>query len=201
MTKTSIYHFLCGPLGQEVSVAQVVDFDVLDVVAIRNVHVAVDLVRGSCRARAAARGGLGSDWRDVDMLDALARLELSIDLGRGGSYGCVSMLARLIRKTQPGTINLPEPHLRQLLGLLETSRGMRQCLGPWTMGSCREPSRPCEPRETENAGRIWKPFEVRAPFGRSGIAWRFFVRSHPWWATGLTATMWVADAALEGKWS
>lgn len=50
MTKTSIYHFLCGPLGQEVSVAQVVDFDVLDVVAIRNVHVAVDLVRGSRRA-------------------------------------------------------------------------------------------------------------------------------------------------------
>lgn len=96
MTKTSIYHFLCGPFGQEVSVAQVVDFDVLDVVAIRNVHVAVDLVRGSCRARVAARRGLGADWRDVDMLDALARLKLSIDLGRGGSYGCVSTLARII---------------------------------------------------------------------------------------------------------
>lgn len=58
MTKTSIYHFLCGPLGQEVSVAQVVDFDVLDVVAIRNVHVAVYLVRCSCRARIAPRGRL-----------------------------------------------------------------------------------------------------------------------------------------------
>lgn len=50
MTKTSIYHFLCGPFGQEVSVAQVVNFDILDVVAIGNVHVAVDLVRSSCRA-------------------------------------------------------------------------------------------------------------------------------------------------------
>lgn len=87
MTKTSIYHFLCGPLGQEVSVAQVVDFDILDVVAVRDVHVAVDLVRGSCRARGAAGGGLGADWGDVDMLDALACLELGIDLGRGGSYG------------------------------------------------------------------------------------------------------------------
>ena len=94
MTKTSIYHFLCGPLGQEVSVAQVVDFDVLDVVAIRDVHVAVDLVRGSCRARVAPCGGLGADWRDVDMLDAFARLELGIDLGRGGSYDCVSTTAR-----------------------------------------------------------------------------------------------------------
>lgn len=94
VTKTSIYHFLCGPLGQQVSVAQVVDFDVLDVVAIRDVHVAIDLVGGSCSARVAACGGFGTDWRDVDMLDALARLELSIDLGRGGSCGCVSTLAR-----------------------------------------------------------------------------------------------------------
>lgn len=97
MTKTSIYHFLCGALGQEVSVAQVVDFDVLDVVTIRDVHVAVDLVRGCCRARGAARGGLGADWRDVDMLDALARLELSIDLGSGGSYCQISTLARMIK--------------------------------------------------------------------------------------------------------
>lgn len=96
MTKTSIYHFLCGPLGQEVSVAQVVDFDVLDVVAIRNVHVAVYLVRCSCRSRVAARGRLGADWRDVDMLDAFARLELGVDLGGGGSYDSISTLSRRI---------------------------------------------------------------------------------------------------------
>ena len=92
-----------------------------------------------------------------------------------------------------------EPHLRQLLGLLETLRGTPQCLGPWTMGFCREPSRPCEPRETENAGRIWMLFEVQAPFGRSEIAWQFVVRSHPWWATGLTAIMWVADVCSRRK--
>lgn len=74
MTKTSIYHFLCGPLGQEVSVAQVVDFDVFDVVAIRDVHVTVDLVRGSWGPRVGPCGGFGADWRDVDMLDAFARL-------------------------------------------------------------------------------------------------------------------------------
>lgn len=94
MTKTSIYHFLCGPLGQEVSVAQVVDFDVFDVVAIRDVHVAVDLVRGSWGARVAPCGGFGADGGDVDMLDAFARLELGVDLGRCGSYDCVSALAR-----------------------------------------------------------------------------------------------------------
>lgn len=32
------------------------------------------------------------------MLDALARLKLSIDLGRGGSYSCVNTLARIINR-------------------------------------------------------------------------------------------------------
>lgn len=40
----SIYHLLSRPLGQEVSVAEVVDFDVLDVVSVGNVHLAIDRV-------------------------------------------------------------------------------------------------------------------------------------------------------------
>lgn len=38
----SIYHFLCRPLGQEVTVPQVIDFDILNVVTICNVHLRIE---------------------------------------------------------------------------------------------------------------------------------------------------------------
>lgn len=78
-----IYHFLSRPLGQGISIAQIVDFDVLDVVAVGNVHLTVD---GSARwARRGGLGRVGSNRRNVDMLYALPRLELRVDLGGGGS--------------------------------------------------------------------------------------------------------------------
>lgn len=41
-----IYHLLCCTLGEGVSVAKVVDFDVLDIIAILLVDLAVDV--GHC---------------------------------------------------------------------------------------------------------------------------------------------------------
>jgi hypothetical protein len=71
----SNYHSLSGTLGEGVSVPQVIDFDILDVISICDVHLTVDSGRrvgvgigGRSRSRAS---GL-VDRRDVDMLDALA---------------------------------------------------------------------------------------------------------------------------------
>lgn len=36
---TNIYHFLCRAFGQRVSIAQIVDFNVFDIVTISNIHV------------------------------------------------------------------------------------------------------------------------------------------------------------------
>ena len=60
MTK-DIYHFLCRSFGERVAVAQVVDFDVPDVVSVCDVNITVDiaraLARGMCgRLRSWARG-------------------------------------------------------------------------------------------------------------------------------------------------
>lgn len=38
-----IYHLLCCAFGQCISISEIVDLDVLDIVAIRNVHVAIDI--------------------------------------------------------------------------------------------------------------------------------------------------------------
>ncbi len=38
-----IYHLLCCALGQCISISEIVDLDVLDIVAIRDVHVAIDI--------------------------------------------------------------------------------------------------------------------------------------------------------------
>ena len=78
-----IYHFLCLSLGEQVAVAQVVDFDVLDVVSADQLHLAIDASRGSAALLVGGRGG--SDRWNVDMLDAPTRLELRIDPCRGGS--------------------------------------------------------------------------------------------------------------------
>lgn len=43
------YHLLCRPFGQGVSIAQVVDFNVLDVVTIGNVDLAIKLARALSR--------------------------------------------------------------------------------------------------------------------------------------------------------
>lgn len=39
----SIYHLLCGSFGQCVAIPKVINFNVLDIVAIGNVHVAIDI--------------------------------------------------------------------------------------------------------------------------------------------------------------
>ena len=38
-----IYHLLCRDFGQCVSITEIIDFDILDVVAVRNVHIAIDI--------------------------------------------------------------------------------------------------------------------------------------------------------------
>ena len=44
-----IYHLLRGAFGQCISISKIVDFDVFDVVPIRNVHIAIDVAgTGAC---------------------------------------------------------------------------------------------------------------------------------------------------------
>ena len=87
---TSTYRLLCLSLHEHVAVSQVVDLDVLNVVTVRDIHLAG---RARCtfacfRSRRAGLGGAivhgALDGRNVDVLDALAGLELRVDL-RGGS--------------------------------------------------------------------------------------------------------------------
>lgn len=94
----NIYHFLSRPFGHDIAVAEVIDFDVLDVVAICDVHLAAEhracfrataRVVGGCRGLGWRRGRI-LDGRDVNVLDALARLERSIDFGSGGGWSLVS---------------------------------------------------------------------------------------------------------------
>lgn len=81
-------------LHKHITVPQIVDLDILNVVTVRNVH----LTRGARAARGilATLGRRGrifgraisagaEDGRNVDVLDALASLELRVDLGSGGS--------------------------------------------------------------------------------------------------------------------
>lgn len=41
----SIYHLLCRAFGQCVSIAEVVDLDVLNIIAIGDIHVSVNVAR------------------------------------------------------------------------------------------------------------------------------------------------------------
>lgn len=102
-----IYHLLGGALGQEVAVPEVVDFDILDVVAVVDVHLAVEVgsrgISGGVRAGGLGRGRL--DGRDIDMLDALFRLDLGID--PSGSSSWDEKLVSTERANVPGEKNAP----------------------------------------------------------------------------------------------
>ena len=84
MHNKDIYHLLRRALCQSVSVSQVVDLDVFDVVAILLVDLCFELVRalaGGWRGDF-SNGALGrSDGRYIDMLYALSGLQVCIDLG------------------------------------------------------------------------------------------------------------------------
>lgn len=38
-----LYHFLCRSLGQRIAIPQIIHFNIFNVIAIRNVHFAVEL--------------------------------------------------------------------------------------------------------------------------------------------------------------
>ncbi len=86
---TSTYRLLRLSLHEHVAVSQVVDLDVLYVVAVRHIHLA-GRTRRAFACFGSRRAGLGGaivhgalDGRNVDVLDALAGLELRVDF-RGG---------------------------------------------------------------------------------------------------------------------
>lgn len=90
----SIYHLLSRAFGQCVSVPEIIDFDITNVVAVSNVHVAVDgsdcasLFSRANRCRRSGRSWavVRSDRRDVDMLDGLLSSELCLNTGGDGSW-------------------------------------------------------------------------------------------------------------------
>lgn len=45
----NIYHLLCGAFGQCVSITKVIDFNVLNVVPICDIHIAIDVARTRAR--------------------------------------------------------------------------------------------------------------------------------------------------------
>lgn len=99
-TRASFFldHLLSLGFGQYIAVAQVVDLDILDVIAIGRVHFAVN--RRSIVS--ASRWGRGEDVfdrlrsarslnrGDVYVLNALSCLELRVNFRGGGSYQRVS---------------------------------------------------------------------------------------------------------------
>jgi hypothetical protein len=94
--------FLRRALGQQVSILEVVDFDVLDVVAVGNIHLAIESGRrvrvvGRCLGPGRGRSQGGLDGRDVDMLNTLSSLELGVDPGRGRRCSSSSIRRRLVR--------------------------------------------------------------------------------------------------------
>ena len=81
---------LVRAVRQKISVVQIIDLDILDVVAIDNIHLPVDgaallgLAQSRGRGRSRALGRL--DRGNVDMLDALLSLELGVYPRGSGSY-------------------------------------------------------------------------------------------------------------------
>jgi hypothetical protein len=106
----SIYHLLRRTFGQCVTIAEVIDFDVFDVVAIIHVHLPI-YMRGAivCSSISSWRRGSSSgrferclDRRNIDMLDAFLGLDLSVDSCSGSSYRQVSkVLQRKLQEHQP----------------------------------------------------------------------------------------------------
>ena len=45
----SIYHLLCSAFSQCVSILKIVDLDVFDVIAVCDIHVAIDVARARAR--------------------------------------------------------------------------------------------------------------------------------------------------------
>lgn len=88
---TFTYRLLRLCLHEHVAVPQVVDLNVLYVVAVRHIHLAGRAGRtfAGFRSRRAGLGGAivhgALDGRNVDVLDGLAGLELRVDLGGGSS--------------------------------------------------------------------------------------------------------------------
>lgn len=85
------YHLLRRCLRYEVAISEIVDLDILYIVAIGHVHLAVD--RGLAAVVASVRRGgshrrliiVGLNWRHVDMLNSLSRLKLGVDTCGGRS--------------------------------------------------------------------------------------------------------------------
>lgn len=103
-----IYHLLCGSFGQCISISEIINFDVFDIVTVGYIHVSIDVAsagsgsfgwgRGSSSSRAC---GLISDQRlallrhcltyrsnggYVDMLNAFLSLDRSIDTSCSCGY-------------------------------------------------------------------------------------------------------------------
>lgn len=93
----NIYHFLRRSFGQQISVSEVVDFYILDVIPVRDVNLAVDV---ACGLACAASAGL--DRRDVHMLNAFARLQFGVDLGGRGSCARTALTKSVRAVFSPG---------------------------------------------------------------------------------------------------
>jgi hypothetical protein len=93
-----IHHLLSRAFSQCISVSEVIDFDITDVISICNVHVAVDCSDGACFlcrtwSRRLSFGGASgrSDRRNVNMLDAFFGLDVGLDACCDSSYKILAL--------------------------------------------------------------------------------------------------------------
>src|SRR3569833_2548836 len=173
-----IYHFLRGPLGQEVAVAEVVDFDILDIIAVRDVHLPVaGAARGGRAARLRRGRRRGSHRGDVDLLNPLPRLNLGTDLRRRRRYHeTVSHAVRPWSREDVGSpVLLTKLHsyLRQQRDrLVPWARRRPNPHRLWTWGFGRGRPRSAVTVVSESAGRGGAPAAGRARAGRGAGAGR-----------------------------
>lgn len=90
------YHFLSCALCQHVTIPQVINLNVLDVIAIRDVHLFVERCGvhhccAACFAHARTRWSVrwrvaGFDGRNLDVLDSLPGIDLSSNTSCSGRY-------------------------------------------------------------------------------------------------------------------
>lgn len=161
-----IYHLSCGALGDQIAVPEIVDLDVLNIVAVGNVHFRADGMRfGLCR-RSAGRGTALSGWC-VGVLNILSSLHGGVDARGGRGLKLVSELFESSRKRAPSrNFSRAATYPPQLRRRRETS---------WPLPTLQQVD--CGPvlrigarAVIWSAGRIWKLVWALVRSGRSETA-------------------------------
>jgi hypothetical protein len=113
----SIYHLLSRTFSQCITISQIIDFDVFDIIAVCDIHLTIDSAcavtsSSGSRGRGFPNGAFGrTNRRDIDVLNALLRLDLRINLRGGGSCSIIPLVSSLDLGISRGTYPQQQQHL------------------------------------------------------------------------------------------